>query len=158
MAIAEASLEKKNIKEEEKGTRYGYTVNRVASGSRRKSKNYRNSVKSQHRRATISAKKRKAASVSLGNKMHVPYVKAVQSAYQNSSYNRGYKEIEEMSFTDLLDASHVLSIAQNERAFNLNKYSEQVKSFVQKVIGSENIDKYLSALNQQIVLRVGKQG
>lgn len=156
MAIAEFYPEHRSLKGREGEMGYGVTINRIDSNrTRHKSKNSKSCDKSRQRRPSFNAKKRKVASFSFQHtRKPVSYVKLVQSTYQKLNWN---KEIEEMSFPDLLDASHVLSIAQNERLYNLNNYSKKVVDFVQKAIDSRSVDKYLAALNQQIVLRIGEQ-
>lgn len=67
------------------------------------------------------------------------------------------KEIEKLTYSEMLSASHALSIAQNKRMMNWNEYPPRVKAFVLKSIVSNRVNRDLAAINRQIVLRIDEQ-
>jgi hypothetical protein len=85
----------------------------------------------------------------------ISYVKLAQSLCPEQYLHD--EEMSNMTYSELLTASHALSIAQNERAINWDSFSPKVSAFVKKSMMSDSVDKDLAALNRQIVLRIDEQ-
>lgn len=88
--------------------------------------------------------------------INTPYVKLAQTRLpENSIFDR---QILTMSFPDLLAASHLLSIAQNERRIEWDQYSPAVQQFAEESMNLGLVNENLAKLNRRIVSRMSEVG
>lgn len=83
--------------------------------------------------------------------------KTIESDSQNDASATLIKPDGRMSMDNMIAASHLLSMCQNDRIFILSHYPPIVRQYVKQVVEADTVEENLIALNQKIVDRLSEE-